>query len=113
MIHLVVLGAASHAILVWSRYSPTRCCVAHLRRQQTNRLALFNTGQLLSTRAARRPRFWRYRADSSPVLCGMGRPTKRHSEPRGPRTRRQTRSNRPSVWRPRSSGHARGTSIQG
>jgi hypothetical protein len=31
---------------------------------------------------------WRYSADPSPVLCGTEHPTKRHSQPRGPRTRR-------------------------
>ncbi len=49
MIHLLVLGAAGHAILVWSRYfadtlirlPPTP------RREQSQRLALFNLGVLV------------------------------------------------------------------
>ena len=49
MIHLLVLGAAGHAILVWSRYfadtlirlPPTP------RREQSKRLALFNLGVLV------------------------------------------------------------------
>lgn len=46
MIHLLVLGAAGHAILVWSRYfadTLLRCPPAP-RREQTARLVLFNGG---------------------------------------------------------------------
>ncbi len=46
MIHLLVLGAAGHAILVWSRYFADALlrCPPTPRRAQTIRLALFNTG---------------------------------------------------------------------
>ncbi|GAB1516879.1 multicopper oxidase domain-containing protein [Actinophytocola sp. KF-1] len=46
MIHLLVLGAAGHAILVWSRYFADTLlrCPPTPRREQTLRLALFNAG---------------------------------------------------------------------
>lgn len=51
MIHLLVLGAAGHAILVWSRYfADTLLRIpATPRREQSARLALFNVGVLVVT----------------------------------------------------------------
>lgn len=49
MIHLLVLGAAGHAILVWSRYFADTLVrlPAAPRREQSQRLILFNLGVLL------------------------------------------------------------------
>ena len=49
MIHLLVLGAAGHAILVWSRYFADTLLrlPATPRREQSQRLVLFNLGVLL------------------------------------------------------------------
>lgn len=49
LLHLVLLGAAGHAILVWSRYfADTLLRVpATSRREQSQRLALFNGGALV------------------------------------------------------------------
>ena len=46
MIHLVLLGALTHAILVWSRYFADTLVrlPATPRREQSQRLALFNLG---------------------------------------------------------------------
>src|SRR5690606_21122536 len=48
MIHLFVLGAAGHSILVWSRYFADTLLrlPATPRTQQTPRLVLFNLGVL-------------------------------------------------------------------
>ena len=48
MIHLLLLGAAGHAILVWSRYFADTLlrCPPTPRREQSQRLALFNLGVL-------------------------------------------------------------------
>lgn len=51
LIHLVLLGAASHAILVWSQHFSFALLQARVtvasRRNQNRRLALFNTGACL------------------------------------------------------------------
>ncbi|MGP5381024.1 multicopper oxidase domain-containing protein [Glutamicibacter arilaitensis] len=51
LIHLMMLGALSHAILVWSQYFATALLklvnTAQARRQQSYRLALMNCGALL------------------------------------------------------------------
>lgn len=49
MIHLLVLGAAGHAILVWTRYFTDTLlrCPPTPRRPQTIRLGLFNLGVLV------------------------------------------------------------------
>ncbi|MDP2774619.1 MAG: hypothetical protein Q8O61_13790, partial [Nocardioides sp.] len=48
MIHLLVLGAAGHSILVWSRYFADTLVrlPATPRREQSQRLLLFNVGVL-------------------------------------------------------------------